>query len=66
MATEICTSFFNNGQYSNCTEEKLLLTLLVAKATWGRGGKIEVTTAICSADCQNHSISAILYDLYAK
>jgi len=43
--------------------EKLLLTLLVAKATWARGGTIEATPAICSADCQNHSISAILYDL---
>jgi len=31
-----------------------------------KGGKIEATTAICSADCQNHSISAILHDLCAR
>ena len=58
--TEICTSFFNN---SVLNKNSCLYYLLPRP----RGEEIDKLrrplAAICSTDCQNHSISAILPDL---
>ena len=47
------------------TKSKSIPVFILFFLVKGNATAIEATTAICSADCQNDSISAILYDLRA-